>query len=101
MSEEIVESIEEVCGIYFRSIWLPKAGMRGEQHVHDHDHATFCGSGRAALFVDDKPSGEVRAGHAVAVMAGKKHLFVALEDGTRLTCVHDIASADSIKRKGI
>lgn len=98
---EIVEFVEEVKGIYFRSVLLPKAGARIPQHVHDHDHATFCGAGRALMIVDGVSQGEVLAGHAVPVLAGKKHEFVALEDGTRLTCVHDVASAESIKRKGL
>jgi quercetin dioxygenase-like cupin family protein len=101
MSDEAVEFVEEVCGIYFRSVFLPKAGMRVAQHTHDHDHATYCGAGRALVIVDGESNGEVVAGRAVAVLAGKKHEFVALEDGTRLTCVHDVASAESIKRKGL
>jgi quercetin dioxygenase-like cupin family protein len=98
---EMVEFIEEVCGIYFRSILLPEKGMRVEQHVHDHDHATYCGSGRARVFVDGEDQGDVTAGRAIAVMAGKKHAFESMEDNTRLTCVHDVASAESIKAKGL
>lgn len=97
---EIVEFVEEKCGLYFRSILLNK-GDSGEQHIHDHDHATYCGNGAASLFVDGDWKEDVRAGHAVEVKAGKKHRFLALEDNTRLTCVHDVASADSIKRKGL
>jgi hypothetical protein len=58
---ELVEFVEEVAGHYFRSILLPRAGMRVPQHTHDHDHAT----------------------------------------GTRLSCIHDVASATSIKKKGL
>lgn len=98
---EIVEFIDEVCGIYFRSVLLAKAGQRIAQHTHDHDHATYCGSGRARMIVDGKVWIDVDAGSAVPVMAGKQHEFIALEDGTRLTCVHDAASAESIKQKGL
>lgn len=101
VSDEVVEFVEVVCGTYFRSVLLPKAGMRIGQHVHDHDHATYCGSGRAQLIVDGITQGEVCAGHAAAVLAGKRHEFIALEDNTRLTCVHDAASAESIKAKGL
>lgn len=101
VDDGVIEFIEEVCGIYFRSVVLPKAGMRIAQHTHDHDHATYCGSGRAMVIVDGVPQGKVAAGHAVAVLAGKKHEFIAIEDGTRLTCVHDVASAESIKAKGL
>ena len=98
---EIVESVEEVAGIYFRSVLLQKAGMRIAQHTHDHDHATYCGAGRARLVVDGQERGEVQAGHAVEVKAGHRHEFIALEDNTRLTCVHDVRSALSIKEKGL
>lgn len=101
VTDEVVEFIEEVCGIYFRSVLLAKAGMRIGQHVHDHDHATYCGSGRARMVVDGVTQGEVCAGRAVPVLAGKRHEFIALEDNTRLTCVHDVASAESIKAKGL
>lgn len=97
---ELVEFVEEVDGIYFRSILLPKAGMRGEQHSHGVSHPTYCGSGRAALFVDGKHVCDVAAGHAVPVKAGSQHLFVALEDNTRLTCIFDAARAEKLKEKG-
>lgn len=98
---EIVESIEEVNGLYFRSVLLPKAGMRIAQHTHDHDHATLVGQGTAALYIGGVLSGIFEAGRAVPVMAGQYHAFEALADNTRLTCVHDIASAESVKEKGL
>lgn len=101
MSNEVVEFIDEVCGIYFRSVLLPLAGDWAIQHVHDHDHATYIGSGAAMLEVDGLEVGKYPAGHAVAVLAGHAHRFVALEDNTRLTCVHDAASAQSMKEKGL
>lgn len=101
MSDEIVELVDEVCGIYFRSILIPKAGTLVRQHAHDHDHATYCGSGRAAMFVNGVMVRHVDAGQAVAVKAGQEHSFAALEDNTRLTCVHSVESAESIKRKGL
>lgn len=97
---DTIEFIEEVAGIYFRSIIMDR-GESSVQHTHTHDHATYCGSGSASIYVDGELEGEVRAGHAVAVIAGKKHRFIALEDETRLTCVHDAASAMSIKEKGL
>jgi quercetin dioxygenase-like cupin family protein len=97
---EIVEFVEERGGIYFRSILLPK-GVRVPQHVHSHDHATYCGSGAALMLVDGIYMGIVSAGHAVEIKAGKQHEFEALEDGTRLACVHDVKSADSVKEKGL
>jgi quercetin dioxygenase-like cupin family protein len=97
---DLVEFVEEVEGIYFRSILLPKAGMRVEQHQHEVSHPTYCGSGRAALFIDGKHVADVAAGHAIGVRANAPHLFVALEDNTRLSCIFDAARAQEIKKKG-
>lgn len=101
MSEEIVERIEEVCGIYFRSVLLERNGTRIPQHVHDHDHATLVCSGAARVWVDGELIGDFDAGRAVPVLAGKMHEFQALLPMTRLACVHDVASAESIKEKGL
>lgn len=97
----LLEFVEEVGGVYFRSILLEHPGDSGDQHVHDHDHATYCGNGAAALFVDGDWLEDVHEGHAVLVKAGKRHRFVALKEKTRLTCVHDVASVESIKAKGL
>lgn len=98
---EIVEYVDEVCGIYFRSILIPKAGTRISQHAHDHDHATYIGQGKAALRIGGQLMGLFAAGRAIPILAGQQHEFEALEDNTRLTCVHDVKSADSIKQKGL
>ena len=92
-----VERIEEVAGLYFRSVLLPTAGMLIDQHIHDHDHATYVGNGKARAWSDGKLLGDFSAGSAVEIKAGLYHQFQALEDQTRLTCVHDIASAESVK----
>ena len=93
-----VEFIEEVAGIYFRSILLG-AGDVVPQHVHDHDHATLVCSGSARLWVDGQWRADIEAGHAVEIGAMRSHLFQALKDGTRLTCVHDAKSAEALKEQ--
>ena len=96
MADEIVEVIHdctEWCGIYIRSIILEKAGDCESQHVHQFDHLTYCGSGSAQYWEDGRHVGDVKAGGAVRVRAGKEHSFTALEDNTRLACIHDAASA--------
>lgn len=98
--DEIVEFVDEVAGIYFRSI-LINAGVVVPQHVHDYDHATYCGRGRAAMYVNGEFVMEVVEGRAVSIEAGKHHEFLALEDNTRLTCVHDARSAAMVKEKGL
>lgn len=95
-----VEFVDEVAGIYFRSTLLSKGDII-TQHTHDYDHATYVGSGAARLFINDIKSGDIQAGHAVKIAANTRHHFEALEPNTRLVCVHDVASAESIKRKGL
>ena len=92
----IVETIHDCtdwCGIYIRSIVLAKSGNEESQHVHQFDHLTYCGSGAAEYWEDGKHIGNVRAGGAVRVSAGRQHRFVALEDNTRLACLHNMQSA--------
>lgn len=96
IEDECVEFVEEVCGIYFRSI-LIKKGRRARQHDHDYDHATLVGNGSVQLFVNGSDEGVYTAGMAVPILARQRHEFLALEDNTRLVCVHIAASAEAAK----
>lgn len=96
MSDELVEVIHDCtdwCGIYVRSVVLAKVGMRAAQHVHQFDHLTYCGSGAVEFYEEGVKVGDVHAGQAARVHAYKKHYFIALEDNTRLACIHDVVSA--------
>jgi hypothetical protein len=97
----LVERIEEACGLYFRSVLIQDAGTVIPQHSHDHDHCTFVASGKARGWADGRPLGDKSAGEVFEIKAGAQHVFQALEPMTRLACVHDIASAESVKRKGL
>lgn len=102
LSEQPVERIEpDVAGLYFRSVLLEQAGTVIPQHEHDHDHATLVCSGKARVWVDGAYFGDYEAGRAIEIRAHCAHVFQALESNTRLCCVHDIESAESVKRKGI
>lgn len=94
---EFVEFVDEVCGLYFRSVLLTNAGDVVTQHTHDYDHATYIGSGSVKLYVDGIEQADYLAGRAVKVEANKKHHFVALEPNTRLTCVHIVERAENNK----
>lgn len=94
---EIVERIEEVCGLYFRSVFLEQEGTIIPQHVHDHDHATYIGAGAVRVWVDGELLGDFEAGMAVPVSSGKFHQFQSIAPNTRLACVHDVASAESAR----
>jgi quercetin dioxygenase-like cupin family protein len=97
---EIVEFVEEMAGVYFRSVFLAFAGTTIPQHVHSEDHATLVGNGKARLYVDGKFKQDIEAGHAVVIEAGKKHMFEALEDNTRLICVWSLEAAKRLKGRG-
>ena len=97
----IVEFIDEVGPFYFRSICLPEAGMRIPQHVHDYDHATLCGNGKARVYKDGVILKIIEAGEAVLIEAFHRHEIESLEKNTRLICVHDPKSVESIERKGL
>lgn len=94
------EFIETVCGIYFRSVFLKNKDTIIPQHVHYYDHATYVGSGSVRLWVNDKWEADYKAGSAIPIKAGQQHLFMSLEDNTRLTCVHDTQSAALLKELG-
>lgn len=95
---EIIEFVDEVCGIYARSILIPHAGAKVPQHEHEYDHATFVGSGRVRLIADGKLIGDFQAGQLIEVKAKTQHLFVALEPNTRLACLHITDSAEKAKK---
>lgn len=97
----IVERIEEVCGLYFRTMLLTYANTTIPQHSHDHDHATLVCAGKVRVWIDGKHLGDYSAGMAIPIKAGAKHLFHSLEPMTRLSCVHDIASAEAVKQGGL
>jgi quercetin dioxygenase-like cupin family protein len=100
-TEPLVEYVEEVGGLYFRSLLLPQAGMRIPQHLHPYDHVTYCGSGSAIVFADGKAIDVIAAGRAVEVRANIAHEFESIEENTRLTCIHDTRSAQFIKESGV
>ncbi len=100
-SDPPVEHIEEVGNLYLRSILLRNSGCVVKQHIHDREHLTLVGNGRARGWADGKWIGDKKPGEGFWILAGQEHLFQALESDTRLVCVHDIVSAQSVKDKGI
>jgi len=94
-----VEFVDEVAGLYFRSIWLRRAGLKVPQHIHPYDHATICANGSATVYVDGKAVDTLFAGNVIKITANHLHEFVSLEPNTRLICVHDAKSAEAIKEK--
>ncbi len=97
----VVESIEEKDGLYLRYWLIKRAGVTVPQHVHDYDHATMVCEGQIRLWVDGEHKGVFHAGDRIEIKAGQLHVFQSLAKNTRLCCEHNIASAESIKRKGL
>lgn len=98
--DQPVERIDEVGGLYFRSICLANAGDAVPQHVHDHDHVTLVASGKARLWIEGAFVDDIEAFRPIVIEAGRQHVFQALVPETRLVCVHDVSSVESLKRKG-
>jgi quercetin dioxygenase-like cupin family protein len=98
---ELVEYIDEVCGLYFRSILLPVSGIKIPTHKHPYSHATVIGSGKVRLYVDGEVYGIYVAGQIIELKANKEHLWESMEPNTRLFCVHDTRSAEFIKKAGL
>lgn len=87
MTAYAVESVQIEGGIYVRSVFLPFKGTTVPQHTHSEDHPTMVCAGRARLYVDGKFDRDIDAGSLVLIKAGRKHLFEALEDNTRISCL--------------
>lgn len=75
---------------YYRTVLLEKKGTFVPQHVHDWSHDTLVGSGRARGWCDGEWIGDKGPGEVFEIEAGKEHVFMSLEDGTRLSCIHNL-----------
>lgn len=73
-------------GIYARSVILDK-NTKIPQHTHDHDHATFVGSGKALLYIDGELDRECNTGDLIPIKGGSLHEFLITEDNTLLVCL--------------
>jgi quercetin dioxygenase-like cupin family protein len=92
---EIVESVEEVAGLYLRTCFIPGAFTLLPQHVHDYDHATLVCAGSVRVWIEHEQQSDYAAGRAVCIKAGKKHHFQTLEPNTRLSCIHELTKVEA------
>jgi quercetin dioxygenase-like cupin family protein len=68
------------------------AGQEVEKHVHDYDHLSYLGAGRALVEIGDTLS--ILEGPAMLeIKAGQKHRIQAITAITWL-CIHSEALAD-------
>lgn len=74
-----------------------KAGTFMEQHAHKFPHLTVIAAGSVRVELDGAVKGEYSAPSAIMIPAGTKHLFTALEDGTAINCIHNVARRGEIE----
>jgi hypothetical protein len=94
--------ITTVDGVFIKQMHIPKAGSYIPQHSHQHDHASMVARGMVRVWIDGALDDRVRGGEYVAptaifIAAGRKHLFLALENDTVIYCIH--RSARDCKRR--
>lgn len=83
-------------GVYAREQTL-EAGQEVEKHMHDYDHLSYLGAGRAMIEVDGDLA-IVQGPCMIEVKAGKTHRIQAITDITWL-CIHAESVADPIVKK--
>lgn len=68
-------------GTYAKETRVP-AGVMVLQHVHEFDHLSIVGKGRALLTVNDEAPRILEQGTCVNIKAGQKHQVQAITDVT-------------------
>ncbi len=81
-------------GVYTKVFRASKAGTILGQHSHAYDHGTLVANGALRVFLDGREAGDYGAGEMVLVVAGRKHVFLTLEDDTVAACIHNVRSAE-------
>lgn len=82
-------SFETPDGVFIKFIHLKTTGWVAGKHVHDYDHTTMLAKGSVMAFVEGEEPQKYTAPSALLVKRGKSHAFMALEDDTRLFCIHN------------
>lgn len=84
-------------GLEIKELYFAAPGIFMGQHEHAFSHAHLVGSGEVRVWVEDKELGDFKAGQAIHIAAGKKHLLMSLKADTRGFCIHNIDSIGEIK----
>lgn len=82
--------------IFYKQIRLEKDQLV-PQHAHDYDHTTLLAAGAVRMWCDGELIGDIEAPRAMLILAGKKHAFLALKDGTLLYCIHNLRGKPGYK----
>jgi quercetin dioxygenase-like cupin family protein len=66
------------------------------QHEHAYDHLSMLASGSIRVAVDGKFLGVYHAPAGINIQAGKKHVFLTLEDNTVIYCIHNVMRSGEV-----
>jgi quercetin dioxygenase-like cupin family protein len=76
-------------GVYTKVFVARKAGTFMGQHSHEYEHGTLVSYGAIRLFLNGNEVGDYSTGEMISIAAGRKHVFLALEDNTVCACIHN------------
>lgn len=79
-------------GVFFKEMRVAKAGTLIPQHSHAYDHTSYLVAG--AVEVEGQ---RYDAPAPIYIPAGKKHMFLTLEDNTFVLCVHNVSRSGKVQ----
>jgi len=83
--------------VFIKVMQINKAGTYVPQHSHAYDHGSFLAHGSIRVWQDGKLDADYHAPCLLHIRAGVKHLFQALEDNTRVLCIHNVSRAEIVE----
>ncbi len=75
-------------GLEIKELYFKEPGIVMGQHAHGFSHSHLVGSGELRVWVEGVELGDFKAGQAINIAAGKKHMLMSLKDDTRGFCIH-------------
>lgn len=73
--------------VFNEGAWIP-------QHSHETAHLSAIATGSVRVWKDGKCMGDFTAPSGIRIEALSEHLFLALEDGTTVLCIHRVDDGD-------
>lgn len=88
LADQPIETDIHICeGLFVKHAVFAK-GSYIPQHSHEFDHLSVIASGAARVWKNGILVGDFSAPSGLVITAHTKHLFLALEDGTSVLCIH-------------
>lgn len=97
IEQPISTEIHMADGVFVKTMVIQRAGTHVPQHSHVYPHVSVLVKGKVRLWRDGHYEGQLEAPCGILIPARTKHLFQAMEDGTTMLCVHDIATAEAVE----